>query len=124
MAEVVKFHKKEKMFFKVEVDDEVLSFPIGSSMPVGLYDRLASITKLSKVIKGDGDNEEKLEANTKIFNELIGIYKTVLPGETFSKLGLSEWSVDDLVALFNMWQTAALKVQGITLGESQASASS
>lgn len=124
MAEVVKFHKKEKMYFKVEVDGIVISLPIGSSMPVGLYDKLAHISKLSKIITGNGDNIEKLETNTVIFNELLAIFNLVLPDDVFEKLGLSEWSVDDLAALFNAWQNAALKVQGITLGESQASASS
>lgn len=124
MAEVFKYQKKKKMYFKVEVDDEVISLPIGSSMPVGLYDKLASISELSSVITGDGDNVEKLRANTKICNELTNIYSLVVPADQFKKLGFEEWSVDDLVGLFNAWQTAALKAQGITLGESQASASS
>lgn len=124
MAEVFKYQKKKKMYFKVEVDDEVISLPIGSSMPVGLYDKLASISELSQVITGDGDNIEKLRANTKMFNELTDIYGLVIPADQFKRLGFEEWSVDDLVGLFNAWQTAALKAQGITLGESQASASS
>lgn len=124
MAEVFKYQKKKKMYFKVEVDDEVISLPIGSSMPVGLYDKLASISELSQVITGDGDNVEKLRANTKMFNELTDIYGLVIPADQFKRLGFEEWSVDDLVGLFNAWQTAALKAQGITLGESQASASS
>lgn len=124
MAEVFKYQKKKKIYFKVEVDDEVISLPIGSSMPVGLYDKLASISELSQVITGDGDNVEKLRANTKICNELRDIYRLVVPADQFKKLGFEEWSVDDLVGLFNAWQTAALKAQGITLGESQASASS
>lgn len=124
MAEVFKYQKKKKMYFNVDVDGEVLSLPIGASMPVGLYDKLASISELSQVITGDGANVEKLRANTKICNELTEIYRLVVPAKQFEKLGLTEWSVDDLVGLFNAWQTAALKTQGITLGESQASASS
>ena len=124
MAEVFKYQKKKKMFFKVEVDDEVISLPIGSSMPVGLYDKLASISELAEVVKGNGDNAEKLRANTKICKELIAIYALVIPSAQLKKLGFDEWSVDDLVGLFNAWQNAALKAQGITLGESQASASS
>lgn len=124
MAEVFKYQKKQKMYFKVEVDGELVSLPIGSSMPVGLYDKLANISELSKVITGDGDNVQKLKANTKIFNDLTDIYRMVIPAEQFERLELSTWSVDDLVGLFNAWQNAALHAQGITLGESRASASS
>lgn len=124
MAEVFKYHKKQKMYFNVEIDDEIVKLPIGSSMPVGLYDKLANISELSKVLTGDADNITKLRTNTKIYNDLIAIYKLVIPAEQFEKLGFITWSLDDLVGLFNAWQMTALKVQGITLGESQASASS
>lgn len=124
MTEVFKYHKKQKMYFNVEVDDELVKLPIGSSMPVGLYDKLANISELSKVLTGDADNITKLRTNTKIYNDLIAIYKLVIPAEQFEKLGLITWSIDDLVGLFHAWQMTALKVQGITLGESQASASS
>lgn len=124
MAEVFKFQRKEKMYFRVEVDGEVISLPIGASMPVTLYDRLAQISKLSNVINGDGDRTEKLEANSKIFTELLEIYKIVLLADVYERLDFETWPVDDLVGLFNAWQTAALKVQGISLGESQASAGS
>lgn len=124
MAEVFKYHKKQKMYFNVEVDDELVKLPIGSSMPVGLYDKLANISELSKVLTGDADNITKLRTNTKIYNDLIAIYKLVIPEAQFEKLELATWSIDDLVGLFNAWQMTALKVQGITLGESQASASS
>ena len=124
MAEVFKYHKKQKMYFNVEVDDELVKLPIGSSMPVGLYDKLANISELSKILTGDADNITKLRTNTKIYNDLVAIYKLVIPTEQFEKLGFITWSIDDLVGLFNAWQMTALKVQGITLGESQASASS
>ena len=123
MAEVFKFQKKKKVYFNVEIDDEVISLPMGASMPSGLYDKLANITKLTEVIKGDGSNSEKLEANSKVFNELIDIYESIIPKEVFEKLGFKDWAVEDLIALFNAWQEAALKFQGISLGESQASAS-
>ena len=124
MAEVFKFQKKKKVYFNVEIDDEVISLPMGASMPSGLYDKLANITKLTEIIKGNGSNSEKLEANSKVFNELIDIYESIIPKEVFEKLGFKEWAVEDLIALFNAWQEAALKFQGISLGESQASASS
>lgn len=124
MAEVFKFQKKKKVYFNVEIDDEVISLPMGASMPSGLYDKLANITKLTEVIKGNGSNSEKLEANSKVFNELIDIYESIIPKEVFERLGFNDWAVEDLIALFNAWQEAALKFQGISLGESQASASS
>lgn len=124
MAEVFKFQKKKKVYFNVEIDNEVISLPMGASMPTGLYDKLANITKLTEVIKGNGSNSEKLEANSKVFNELIDIYESIIPKEIFEKLGFKDWAVEDLIALFNAWQEAALKFQGISLGESQASASS
>ena len=93
-------------------------------MPTGLYDKLANITKLTEVIKGNGSNSEKLEANSKVFSELIDIYESIIPKEVFERLGFKDWAVEDLIALFNAWQEAALKFQGISLGESQASASS
>lgn len=124
MAEVFKFQKKKKVYFNVEIDDEVISLPMGASMPTGLYDKLANITKLTEIIKGNGSNSEKLEANSKVFNELIDIYESIIPKEVFEKLGFKDWAVEDLIALFNAWQEAALKFQGISLGESQASASS
>lgn len=124
MAEVFKFQKKKKVYFNVEIDNEVISLPMGASMPTGLYDKLANITKLTEVIKGNGSNSEKLEANSKVFNELIDIYESIIPKEVFERLGFKEWAVEDLIALFNAWQEAALKFQGISLGESQASASS
>ena len=124
MAEVFKFQKKKKVYFNVEIDDEVISLPMGASMPTGLYDKLANITKLTEVIKGNGSNSEKLEANSKVFNELIDIYESVIPKEVFERLEFKDWAVEDLIALFNAWQEAALKFQGISLGESQASASS
>lgn len=124
MAEVFKFQKKKKVYFNVEIDNEVISLPMGASMPSGLYDKLANITKLTEVIKGNGSNSEKLEANSKVFNELIDIYESIIPKEIFEKLGFKDWAVEDLIALFNAWQEAALKFQGISLGESQASASS
>ncbi len=124
MAEVFKFQKKKKVYFNVEIDEEVISLPMGASMPTGLYDKLAKITKLTDIIKGNGSNSEKLEANSKVFNELIDIYESVIPKEVFERLGFKEWAVEDLIALFNAWQEAALKFQGISLGESQASASS
>jgi hypothetical protein len=124
MAEVFKFQKKKKVYFNVEIDNEVISLPMGASMPTGLYDKLANITKLTEIIKGNGSNSEKLEANSKVFNELIDIYESIIPKEVFERLGFKEWAVEDLIALFNAWQEAALKFQGISLGESQASASS
>ena len=124
MAEVFKFQKKKKVYFNVEIDNEVISLPMGASMPSGLYDKLANITKLTEIIKGNGSNSEKLEANSKVFNELIDIYESIIPKEIFEKLGFKDWAVEDLIALFNAWQEAALKFQGISLGESQASASS
>ena len=124
MAEVFKFQKKKKVYFNVEIDDEVISLPMGASMPTGLYDTLANITKLTEIIKGNGSNSEKLEANSKVFNELIDIYESIIPKEVFERLGFKDWAVEDLIALFNAWQEAALKFQGISLGESQASASS
>jgi len=124
MAEVFKFQKKKKVYFNVEIDDEVISLPMGASMPTGLYDKLANITKLTEVIKGNGSNSEKLEANSKVFSELIDIYESIIPKEVFERLGFKDWAVEDLIALFNAWQEAALKFQGISLGESQASASS
>ena len=124
MAEVFKFQKKKKVYFNVEIDDEVISLPMGASMPTGLYDKLANITKLTEIIKGNGSNSEKLEANSKVFSELIDIYESVIPKEVFERLGFKDWAVEDLIALFNAWQEAALKFQGISLGESQASASS
>ena len=124
MAEVFKFQKKKKVYFNAEIDDEVISLPMGASMPTGLYDKLANITKLTEIIKGNGSNSEKLEANSKVFNELIDIYESLIPKEVFEKLGFKDWAVEDLIALFNAWQEAALKFQGISLGESQASASS
>lgn len=117
MAEVFKYQRKEKMYFNVEIDGELVKLPVGSSMPVGLYDKLANISELSKVVTGDGDNIEKLRANTKIYSDLIDIYRLVVPVEQFARLDLAAWSVDDLVGLFNAWQSAALKAQGITLGE-------
>jgi len=124
MAEVFKFQKKKKVYFNVEIDEEVISLPMGASMPTGLYDKLANITKLTEIIKGNGSNSEKLEANSKVFNELIDIYESIIPKEVFERLGFKDWAVEDLIALFNAWQEAALKFQGISLGESQASASS
>lgn len=124
MAEVFKFQKNDKAFFNVDIDGTVVSFPIGASMPVGLYDKLAQVTKLSQIVRGDGDNLEKLEANTKIFHELTELFSLVIDEKTFKKLKFEEWAVNDLVSLFNAWQTAALKFQGVSLGESQASASS
>lgn len=124
MAEVFKFQKKKKVYFNVEIDNETISLPMGASMPTGLYDKLANITKLTEIIKGNGSNSEKLEANSKVFNELIDIYESIIPAEKFEKLGFKDWAVEDLIALFNAWQEAALKFQGISLGESQASASS
>jgi hypothetical protein len=124
MAEVFKFQKKKKVYFNVEIDNEVISLPMGASMPTGLYDKLANITKLTEIIKGNGSNSEKLEANSKVFNELIDIYESIIPKEVFERLGFKDWAVEDLIALFNAWQEAALKFQGISLGESQASASS
>ena len=124
MAEVFKFQKKKKVYFNVEIDEEVISLPMGASMPSGLYDKLANITKLTEIIKGNGSNSEKLEANSKVFNELIDIYESIIPKEVFERLGFKDWAVEDLIALFNAWQEAALKFQGISLGESQASASS
>lgn len=124
MAEVFKFQKKEKLYFNVDIDGTVISLPLGASMPIGLYDNLAKITKLSQKIKGDGDAVEKLEANTELFNRLIELFKSVIPEEQFKTLAFETWAVNDLAALFNAWQTAAIKHQGISLGESQASASS
>lgn len=124
MAEVFKFQKKKKVYFNVEIDNEVISLPMGASMPTNLYDKLANITKLTEIIKGNGSNSEKLEANSKVFNELIDIYESIIPKEVFERLGFKNWAVEDLIALFNAWQEAALKFQGISLGESQASASS
>lgn len=124
MAEVFKFQKKKKVYFNVEIDNEVISLPMGASMPTNLYDKLANITKLTEIIKGNGSNSEKLEANSKVINELIDIYESIIPKEVFERLGFKNWAVEDLIALFNAWQEAALKFQGISLGESQASASS
>ena len=124
MAEVFKFQKNKKVYFNVDIDGEIVMLPIGATMPVGLYDKLAEITKLSQAFKTETDMVVKFETNTKIFNELIELFALVIPAEQMDKLGMREWSVDDLTSLFNAWQTTAIKAQGISLGESQASASS
>lgn len=124
MAEVFKFQKNKKVYFNVDIDGEIVSLPIGATMPVGLYDKLAEITKLSQAFKTETDMVIKFEINTKIFNELIELFALVIPAEQMEKLGMREWSVEDLSSLFNAWQMTAIKAQGISLGESQASASS
>lgn len=124
MAEVFKFQKKNKVYFNVDIEGTVIALPIGASMPTGMYDTLLKITRLSRKIKEGGDAVELLEANTELFNGLISLFKSVLPQDQIEKIGLNDWAVEDLTALFNAWQTSALKYQGASLGESQASASS
>lgn len=124
MAEVFKFHKNDKAYFNIDIDGTIISLPIGASMPIGMYDKLAEVTKLSRVVRNGEDDIKKLEANVDIFNKLIELYRIVIDEDTFKKLDFEQWSVNDLVSLFNAWQTATLKIQGISLGESQASASS
>lgn len=125
MAEVFKFQKKNKVYFNVDIEGIVIALPIGASMPTGMYDTLLKITRLSRKIKeGSDDAVELLEANTELFDSLIGLFESVLPQDQIEKIGLKDWAVEDLTALFNAWQTSALKYQGVSLGESQASASS
>lgn len=124
MAEVFKFQKKNKVYFNVDIEGTVIALPIGASMPTGMYDTLLKITRLSRKIKKGGDAVELLEANTELFDSLISLFESVLPQDQIEKIGLKDWAVEDLTALFNAWQTSALKYQGVSLGESQASASS
>lgn len=124
MAEVFKFQKKNKVYFNVDIEGTVIALPIGASMPTGMYKTLEKITRLSRKIKQGGDSLELLEANTELFDSLIGLFESVIPQDQVDAIGLKDWAVNDLTALFNAWQTSALEYQGASLGESQASASS
>ncbi len=125
MAEVFKFHKKDKAYYNIEIDGEVLTLPLGSSMSmktVKLIKSLASTAK--KTQKMDGEDLLKAENSMEIFEILMKIFESAMPEDSYKKFDFESWAIEDLIALFNAWQTAAKQVQGMSLGGSQASASS
>ena len=62
MAEVFKFQRKDKAFFNVDIDGTLLTLPIGQSMSLELFEKIANITKIAqKARASDIDNLERLE---------------------------------------------------------------
>lgn len=122
MAEVFKFQRKDKAFFNVDIDGTLLTLPIGQSMSLELFEKIANITKIAqKARASDIDNLERLENGVELGKCLLDLYKSVIPADKYEAIGFDTWSTDDLIALYSAWQNSAKVLQGMTLGESQAS---
>lgn len=122
MAEVFKFQRKDKAFFNVDIDGTLLSLPIGQSMSLELFEKIANITKIAQKAGASGiDNLERLESGVELGKCLLDLYKSVIPADKYEAIGFDTWSTDDLIALYSAWQNSAKVLQGMTLGESQAS---
>ena len=122
MAEVFKFQKKDKAFFNVDIDGTLLTLPIGQSMSLELFEKIANITKIAQKAGASGiDNLERLESGVELGKCLLDLYKSVIPADKYEAIGFDTWSTDDLIALYSAWQNSAKVLQGMTLGESQAS---
>lgn len=122
MAEVFKFQRKDKAFFNVDIDGTLLTLPIGQSMSLELFEKIANITKIAQKAGASGiDNLERLESGVELGKCLLDLYKSVVPADKYEAIGFDTWSTDDLIALYSAWQNSAKVLQGMTLGESQAS---
>ena len=122
MAEVFKFQKKDKAFFNVEIDGEVLALPIGQSMPLNIFEKIAQVTRIATDLSKQGvEALDQIEGGVELGHVLVDIYRSVVPAEQFEKLDFEHWAAEDLMALYNAWQNSAKVLQGISLGESQAS---
>jgi len=122
MAEVFKFQRKDKAFFNVDIDGTLLTLPIGQSMSLELFEKIANITKIAQKAGASGiDNLERLESGVELGKCLLDLYKSVIPADKYEAIGFDTWSTDDLIALYSAWQNSAKVIQGMTLGESQAS---
>lgn len=122
MAEVFKFQRKDKAFFNVDIDGTLLTLPIGQSMSLELFEKIANITKIAQKAGASGiDNLERLESGVELGKCLLDLYKSVIPADKYEAIGFDTWSTDDLIALYYAWQNSAKVLQGMTLGESQAS---
>jgi hypothetical protein len=122
MAEVFKFQRKDKAFFNVDIDGTLLTLPIGQSMSLELFEKIANITKIAQKAGASGiDNLERLESGVELGKCLLDLYKSVIPADKYEAIGFDTWSTDDLIALYSAWQNSAKVLQGMTLGESQAS---
>ena len=122
MAEVFKFQRKDKAFFNVDIDGTLLTLPIGQSMSLELFEKIANITKIAQKAGAPGiDNLERIENGIELGKCLLDLYKSVIPADKYEAIGFDTWSTDDLIALYSAWQNSAKVLQGMTLGESQAS---
>lgn len=122
MAEVFKFQRKDKAFFNVDIDGTLLTLPIGQSMSLELFEKIANITKIAQKAGASGiDNLERLESGVELGKCLLDLYKSVIPADKYEAIGFDTWSTDDLIELYSAWQNSAKVLQGMTLGESQAS---
>jgi len=122
MAEVFKFQRKDKAFFNVDIDGTLLTLPIGQSMSLELFEKIANITKIAQKAGASGiDNLKRLESGVELGKCLLDLYKSVIPADKYEAIGFDTWSTDDLIALYSAWQNSAKVLQGMTLGESQAS---
>lgn len=124
MAEVFKFQKKDKAYYNVEVDGVLITLPISNSMPVDAFTQISKITNLAVGLT-DGADAISLISNSAVFCEALrDLFKIVLPSDKYEEIGIAGWAAEDLVALYSAWQNSAKLLQGASLGESQASASS
>lgn len=124
MAEVFKFQKKDKAYYNVEVDGVLITLPIGSSMPVDAFSQISKITKLAVELKDGADAVSQITNSAEFCEALRDLFKIVLPDDKYEEIGIAGWAAEDLTALYTAWQESAKVLQGASLGESQASASS
>ena len=96
MAEVFKLNRsnKKRVEWRVEIDGVEYSLPLGNSMTTQVV--------------------EKLQKRT--YTDLCDVLRMYIPAEV-----VATFDVDDITALINGWNEAAQRLQGASLGESQAS---
>lgn len=96
MAEVFKLNRKEKTRaeWRVEIDGVEYALPIGKSITTEII--------------------EKLEKRT--YRDLCDVFRMFIPAEV-----VATFDVDDITNLVNGWNEASQRLQGASLGESQAS---